>query len=347
MNFSNKLLYILIILYILGTWGIAFSYGITDRFSLLIYARPVVTTTALILSLFMGWLCFYTMIKIRPQKLTLYLINDLKTRWLTKQRLLQSVPLLVLFLFFIAAFSSMKSAIPVIQPYNWDPIFYELDHMLHSDIDPWKLLQPVLGYPPITFVINVVYNLWFPVIFAVLYWQAFTVFRPELRQRFLLSFFLCWIINGTVLAILFSSAGPCFYGRLFPDTTDPYASLMTYLHMVQDHFPVWALETQNMLWNIYEKNSLSFGSGISAMPSLHVSIAWLLLLFGRHINKFWEATFFIFFIFIMVGSVHLAWHYAVDGYLAIITTSLIWLITGGLYADRSDDHANENVRITH
>lgn len=331
MFLKKNLVYLLIVFYIACSWGLAWVYGITDRFSLLIYARSVLTTTALILSLFMGWLCFYTMIKIRPKRLTLYLINDLKTRWLTKERLQQSIPLLVLFLFFMAAFSSMKSSIPVVQSYNWDPLFYRLDHIIHFHTDPWRLLQPLFGFPLVTFIINFLYNLWFPVIFAVLYWQAFTLKRPALRQRFLFSFFLGWMVNGSVLAMLLSSAGPCYFGRLFPGEDDPYTPLMTYLHHANDVFPIWALSTQDMLWNIYQQNHLSFGSGISAMPSVHVSIAFLLLLFGWQVSKFWGWCFTVFFTVILTGSVHLGWHYAVDGYFGMLTIALIWWLAGKIY----------------
>lgn len=314
--------------YVLGAWAVSFYLGAGDRLSFLMYSGPVFSVTLMIGTLFLGWLCFYTMIKIRPERLSVYLLSDLKARWLTKERLAQALPFICVFMVFISAFSSVKSLIPLVRPYDLDPLFYRLDQSLHFGVDPWRILQPVMGYPIVTFIVNVVYNLWFPVMFAVLYWQAFTLKKAKLRRRFFLSFLLCWIINGSLLAILLSSAGPAFYGRLWPDSVDPYEPLMAYLQMANDVSPVWALATQDMLWRIYEQNGLGVGSGISAMPSLHVSIAWLLVLFGFKLNRYWGYAFALFFAFIMTGSVHLGWHYAVDGYLAILTTSLIWFLVG-------------------
>lgn len=330
---KDKSLYVIMTLYAAAAWLLALHYGAAARFSLFIYSGSVASVTVMIGTLFMGWLCFYTMIKIRPPHLTAYLANDLKTRWLTKPRLQQALPFICIFMVFISVFSSVKSLIPVIRPYDLDPFFYELDRLLHFGTDPWRLLQPVLGYPFITFIMNVIYNLWFPVMFAVLYWQAFTLKQPVLRRRFFLSFLLCWIVNGSVLAVMLSSAGPAFYGRLLPDGPDPYAPLLSYLQSVNEVFPVWALTTQDMLWRIYEQNGLGVGSGISAMPSLHVSIAWLLVLFGFRLNKYWGYVFTVFFAFIMTGAVHLGWHYAVDGYLAVLITGLIWFMAGKYYAE--------------
>ena len=116
---------------------------------------------------------------------------------------------------------------------------------LHAGTAPWAWLQPLLGYPWMTGLLNVSYHLWFFLFYATLYWLAQDTRRPLLRMQFLLSFVLSWIILGSIAAMLFSSVGPCYYGHLHD--SDPYAPLMAYLHEANQHFPIWALSVQDTL----------------------------------------------------------------------------------------------------
>jgi hypothetical protein len=92
-----------------------------------------------------------------------------------------------------------------------------------------------------------------------------------LRLRYILTSLLTWFVGGNILALLFSSSGPCFVGPLYGDGT--YAPLMTLLRDVDaDTGMVWALIGQNILWEAYTRDVGAI-SGISAMPSLHVAVA--------------------------------------------------------------------------
>ncbi len=309
--------------YVLATWGLANRVGVGDQFSLLLYSGPVVRVSIMLFLIFVGWRVYSLILFERPARLTLALIRDIRQRLFTRPQIVAALPVFFGFVFFMAAFSTMKAMIPAVNPYVWDKSFMAMDRVLHGGLDPWRILQPVLGHAWITSFINIVYNMWFVAMFSVLYWQLFDLRRPQLRLRFFWTFFLCFIVNGSILAILLSSAGPCYYG-LIVGGDNPFAAQMEYLHGLAGHYPVWAVETQDRLWATYKSNQVGMGSGISAMPSVHVSIAFLMALlawqYGRRIRWF----FGIFAAMIMVGSVHLGWHYAVDGYLAIIVTALIW-----------------------
>lgn len=65
-----------------------------------------------------------------------------------------------------------------------------------------------------------------------------------------------------------------------------------------------------------------------AMPSMHVAIAVLLALFGWRLNRWAGAALTLFALLIMVGSVHLGWHYAVDGYVSAVVGIGIWYAVG-------------------
>src|SRR5262249_23022868 len=148
--------------------------------------------------------------------------------WLSHERIATLlVPLLLTPLFF-STFSSFKSLIPFVAPFSWDETFMKWDRWLHAGAHPWELLQPLFGTPLATSALNAVYNAWFFLMFFILVWQIVSTKRAALRMRFLISFVLSWIAIGTGLAMLLSSVGPCYYGRV-AGLPDPFAPLTQYL----------------------------------------------------------------------------------------------------------------------
>ncbi|MEQ1523917.1 MAG: hypothetical protein ABL936_21865, partial [Aestuariivirga sp.] len=181
--------------------------------------------------------------EVKPERPIPALMKDMKQYLTSKRRMANGLPMVIIMMVFMYAFANIKAAIPILNPLAWDPYFAQLDATLHFGTQPWVWLQPLLGYAPVTFLINLNYNLWFLVTWIMWVHFAFADRPSELRTRFFLSFFAMWILIGGVLAVWFSSAGPCFYGRL-GHTPDPYAGLMAYLRGVNEVFPVWALLVQ-------------------------------------------------------------------------------------------------------
>lgn len=156
-------------------------------------------------------------------------------------------------------------------------------------------------------------------------WFIFISKNERLRTRFLVTYVMAWALNGTILASIFSSVGPAFFSEIYPEMTNPFLRLMTYLNTVNDSYPLMTLDAQNMLWRLYQNRELTIASGISAMPSMHVSVSFLIfLIFFRTQYISAKILSAIFVLLIMAGSIHLGWHYAIDGYLSIISTALIW-----------------------
>jgi hypothetical protein len=261
----------------------------------------------------------------------LLVIKDLRI----VERGIIALPCILLFPQFSSAFTSVKSAIPLLQPYGLDPLFARWDSLIHGG-HAWELIHPLVGYPLVTFALNISYNLWLFIILITFALVTVMTSDRELREQYLLSFFGCWILLGSVAAIGLSSVGPCFYGLLYPG--DPYAPLMSYLRSVDELYPIWALPTQDMLWERYESNSTGLGSGISAMPSLHVALATLNALLLSRLSRSAGILGWAYLALILVGSVHLGWHYAIDGYVSILAVGLIWR-AAGWWASRSESPA--------
>ncbi len=242
------------------------------------------------------------------------------------KRLINALPMLLVVTLFMQCFSSIKDIIPLVRPFSWDTTFAALDRTLHFGADPWRILQPVFGHWWASLGLNFVYNLWFFIIWFALIAMIFSEKADRLRMRFLLSFFLCWSIGGSFLAIVFSSAGPVYFERL--GFGADYAPLMAYLRNADSISHLWALDIQEMLWTAYIDGTSSVASGITAMPSMHVTSAVLIALLCREMSRPARIAGYLFAASIMIGSVHLGWHYAVDGYAGAALAVFFWWLSG-------------------
>jgi len=240
--------------------------------------------------------------------------------------------MLIILAGFMPTFSAMKSAIPLFNAFVWDDAWITLDRALHGT-DPSRLLQPLIGYPLISSGLSILYHLWILLIYAGGVWFCFFVDDRDLRTRYLIGYFACWTLLGIVMATAFASVGPCFLAPMLSDTR--FVAQMEYLRQANTHFPVMVLQVQERLIAWHQLGDAGLGRGITAMPSMHVSLALLFFLAMRRVSKRAGYFFGAFFIAILIGSVHLGYHYAVDGYVSIAVTGLIWALAGR-YVRRRD-----------
>lgn len=317
----------LLLFFILSAGLFSIAVGEAARFSIFVYPGVAIFSLFTVGLASFIFYSLYLLFVLRPERPIAFLFRKVALQ-MNRVGVLRVLVIVTLFSFFLSSVSSLKTMIPVVNPFSWDQFFSQLDAALLGGHQAWRWVHPVIEAFDLTMPINALYNGWFFFVFGVLFWQIIDVSHPHRRQRYLVSYILCWVINGTVLAMIFSSAGPAFFGEIYHDRPNPYEPLMLYLTTANAGQAAWALAIQDYLWEVYRQGALKIGSGISAMPSMHVSLAWLGFLHFSKVNKGLALLVMGYVLVILVGSVHLAWHYAVDGILAIATTGAIWRAAG-------------------
>ncbi len=278
---------------------------------------------------------------IRPDRPIPEFLRLLRNDVFDPRRYIIGLPLFLAVFAFMCVFGEVKANIPIVSPFAWDEAFMELDRWLHFGRHPWEILQPVLGFPLVSFIISKFYAVWLVVMWMVWMWLAFDRRMSHLRSRFFVAYMLIWMIGGGLLAIALSSAGPVYYGNLGL-SPDPFAGLMAYLHDADKIYPIEALTVQSMLWDAYT-GKISLVAGISAMPSMHNATALLFVLAVWPVNRKLGIALAVFAFIIFIGSIHLGWHYAVDTYLAYAVTLACWWCAG--YVARWNDSRPAHVRF--
>lgn len=236
----------------------------------------------------------------------------------------------LLFALLMASFNAFKQMVLPAAGFAYDPAFAAADKALFMGVDPWRVTHAVLGSPDATWLVDRAYHAWFvPMSLGVLLcaWLPASTYR--LRNQYLLSYIAIWIGIGSVLAFLMPSAGPCYY-EAFHGSYPSFAELNARLVAAQGAAGanLTALANQAGLLRLFGGENLAVGAGISAMPSVHNGLAVLFAIAAWRVNKWLGAALAAYAVLIWIGSIHLGWHYAIDGLLAAVLTLGIWKVAG-------------------
>ena len=318
----------LVLCYALAVHGTAAAIGRTGRIAWLLYLPYAVPATLFFACLGLCTIAVAAVHRDPGPSMRVALGAELRRRGVDARSALHSLPLLAALPVFLSLFSSYKALIPVVHPFAWDGTLAELDRVLHFGTDPWRLAAPLLAHPLAVKALDFLYHPgWSLLVFGTWTWLAIDRARPTARLQALLALPAAWIVLGSVGGTVLSSAGPCYFGEVGGDP-DRFAPLLGRLAEIDAQWPLFSQAAQHALWTLYRTGSTGFGSGISAMPSVHVGSAFLMVLMARGGPLFAPAT--AFFLAISAGSVALGWHYAIDAYAAVAMVFPVWGLSGAI-----------------
>ncbi|WP_133151009.1 phosphatase PAP2 family protein [Vibrio breoganii] len=296
--------------------------------------------SGMIITFFLHFACYFIYLAINKSPSPLSeLVNIYKKSIFNKKQILSAGFLVSIVTINSSLYTSFKSLIPKINSFSYDLTLANIDRKIHFGFNPWELTHMLFSTPEWSMFISLIYTIW---LFAFWWFVCAIVFSlKEFKTKFMIisGFNFIWIINGSILALLFSSAGPCFFeyidysehSGLFISLTNILEEQKLYFESKGYWFGVPATIMQDMLWAAYVEDKTEIGAGISAFPSMHVSVCMYMWLVVREHFKQLSKLLFIFLLLILIGSVHLGWHYAIDGYVSILTTYVIWKFTQRIF----------------
>lgn len=243
------------------------------------------------------------------------------------RNLICATPFLLAWPLFMAGFTALKTLLNDTVPFTWDHRLADLEKLLHFGKQPWQWLA--IENPAVTRAIESGYASWAALLIVVPFAVALRRSDSAARMRFLISITLVFILLGNVAAGSFMSAGP-FWFELSGARPNEYAGLFAYLSQANPDGTLSTVGFQRYLWNAHLQGTPQFANGISAFPSVHVAVATLYLLYAWKLGRLPRIAAALFLAAIMTGSVHLGWHYAVDGYAGGLGAALIYAAVGAL-----------------
>lgn len=210
------------------------------------------------------------------------------------------------------AYFWLKVYVPLVNPRLWDPELWRLDGLLHAGISPSIFLVEALGKTWLVPVLDGWYALWIQtVIWTLSFFTASP--HPGLRRSFMLSCVVIWTL-GAWLYVAIPALGPVY---VFPEVWGALLERMPGAAGGQ----ALLLENYRKMLAIRETGlfqPFNPTRGIAAMPSLHVGAHWLFFLWARRAVRPLAVLFVAATLLTFLASILSGWHYAVDGYAAML-----------------------------
>jgi len=202
----------------------------------------------------------------------------------------------------IALHGWAKSMIPHVTGGYWaDPVLAQWDFALFGQ-DPWRLFRSELLAP----IYSTFYVSWFAITFGTM---GVVAFSSKDHSQLILAYLMTLILGGTFGQYVMPSAGPMFFERL--------GFGVRFHELVQTNDPVFN-GFAGYLWHYYQLGSADLGTGISAMPSMHISLATWTVLAARAIWRPLVLPAAIYAALLWAASIASGWHYATDGIIGSV-----------------------------
>jgi hypothetical protein len=265
-------LFLVVAAYVAVVWGLCEALGRGSFFRPLVYMAPWVAGLV-------AWLGLYVIFKELPlawqadpkrpmRSLAIRLRPHMTPKFASAVLLFLSVGLMT------GTFTCAKSLMNDVVPFHSDALLARLDAALFMGVDPWRVLQPILGHPLVTRVIQNIYLFgWTGILVGVVTAVTFSPRLRAVRRRFFIVYFAAWIVLGNIVAAAFLSGGPVYFAAFTGDHAR-YAPLLHYLSF-SNGLENSSFTVQRELWWLHEHHKVGMGAGISAFPSLHVAMATL------------------------------------------------------------------------
>lgn len=247
---------------------------------------------------------------------------ELRTRWMLCAVLATGITL--------PMFQVFKQVVLPARGFPLDAIIMPLERGLLGGHDAWELTHHFLGGLWPTLMLDAAYAVWLPMMFLFPMVVAAAIHDATTRGRLIGTWVASWVIIGSIGAWFLGSAGPCYFNDLV-GRHDGFIRLHHALAGLDAHarsygLSVRALYFQDML-EATQAGRVDFASGISAMPSMHVAMASLFAIAGYQRSRRLGLVFTLYALTIWIASVHLGWHYALDGVVGTAMMLALWAIS--------------------
>jgi hypothetical protein len=228
----------------------------------------------------------------------------------------------ILFPIFALTQNHFKAMIPIINPFKWDPIFAQLDYHLFLKNSPYTVLPKIFFSQSVLKTIDFWYaHAWFLISMIII---IFLAIHPNrlIRQKFFISYMLSWMFLGGLLATIFSSVGPIFFEHFYHTNVNHYHQMWATIQQAQSGNKFNTVQLREIMLSLVHNEKRYIP--ISAFPSLHIASTTIYLLVARELSKPLWRIGLLFWLIIMLGSVLLMWHYAIDSIAGAIGAYGIW-----------------------